>query len=126
MRGVTFRSDIMDMKYVRDESYDIIICSHVFEHVKDDRKALSEFKRILKPNGRVVFLVPIALDFDGIDEEWGCSEAENWIRFGQNDHCRRYGKDALVKRLEEQVIVHQLGIDFFGKDIFYNLHFCYL
>ena len=118
MKGVTFRSDIMDMKYVRDESYDIIICSHVFEHVRDDRKALSEFKRILKPNGRVVFLVPIALDFDGIDEEWGCSEAENWVRFGQNDHCRRYGKSALVQRLEEQMVVRQLGIDFFGKDVF--------
>ncbi len=122
MKGVTFRSDIMDMHMVEDETYDLIICFHVLEHVKDDRKALCELKRILKPNGLVVFLVPVILDVDEIDEEWGLSEEENWRRFGQGDHCRQYGKKGLMNRLKEQgFYINALGKDYFGEEIFEQL-----
>lgn len=118
MNGVTFRSDIQNMAEVADRSYDLIICSHVLEHVQDDRKALSEMKRILKDDGGIVFLVPIDLSVDTIDEEWGCSEAENWRRFGQGDHCRKYNKAGLMERLEEQFYVHSLGKEYFGEEVF--------
>ena len=118
MDDVTFKSDIQNMKEVADGSYDVIICSHVLEHVQDDRQALKELKRVLKDDGQIVFLVPIDLDATEIDEEWGCSEEENWRRFGQGDHCRAYSKQGLVDRLEEQFHVHQLGLDYFGEEIF--------
>lgn len=118
MKGVTFQSDIQDMQMVQDETYDLIICSHVLEHVQDDRKALAEMKRILKPDGKIVFLVPVDLDADSIDEEWGLSEAENWKRFGQGDHCRKYSKKGLLERLEEQFFVHCLGKKYFGQEVF--------
>ncbi len=118
MEGVTFISDIQNMTDVADESYDVVICSHVLEHVQDDRKALSEMKRILKPDGLVVFLVPVNLAEDDIDEEWGLSPEENWRRFGQDDHCRLYGKKGLVERLGEQFTVHCLGKEFFGDEVF--------
>ena len=118
MDGVTFMSDIQNMKDVADKSYDIIICSHVLEHVQDDRRALKELKRVLKDDGQIVFLVPIDLDATEIDEEWGCSEEENWRRFGQGDHCRLYSKQGLVDRLKEQFYVHELGPDYFGKEIY--------
>lgn len=118
MKQVTFQSDVMDMYMVPDETYDVVICSHVLEHVRDDRKALSELKRILKPEGKVIFLVPVDLSADCIDEEWGLSEAENWRRFGQGDHCRCYGKSGLVQRLEEQFYVHSLGKEYFGEEVF--------
>jgi Glycosyltransferases involved in cell wall biogenesis len=118
MDQVSFHSDIMDMHMVSDETYDVIICSHVLEHVRDDEKALSELKRILKPDGKIVFLVPIDLNASGIDEEWGLSEAENWRRFGQGDRCRTYDKSGLMHRLEKQFHVHSLGKDYFGEDIF--------
>ncbi len=122
MDGVTFRSDITDMYMVEDETYDLVICSHVLEHVQDDRKAMRELKRVLKPNGLVVFLVPISLDMVEIDEEWGLPEAENWRRFGQGDHCRRYGKKGLIERLEEQgFFVNALGKDYFGEVVFEQL-----
>lgn len=118
MDQVSFRSDIMDMHMVSDETYDVIICSHVLEHVRDDAKALSEMKRILKPDGKVVFLAPIDLDASGIDEEWGLSEAENWRRFGQGDHCRAYDKSGLMRRLENQFYVHSLDKNYFGEEVF--------
>lgn len=118
MKGVSYQANLMDMNMVHEETYDLIICSHVLEHVRDDRKALSEMKRILKPDGKVVFLVPVDLNTSDIDEEWGLPEAENWRRFGQGDHCRMYGKEGLLQRLEEQFYVYSLNKDYFGEDIF--------
>lgn len=121
MDNVTFTSDIQNMKDVADESYDYIICSHVLEHVQDDRKAMRELCRILKQDGFCLFLVPVALDMKEIDEEWGLSEEENWRRFGQNDHCRTYSKQGLIDRLQaEGFTVHALGKEFFGDELFFE------
>ena len=121
MQGVTFQTDIQDMKEVSDESYNYIICSHVLEHVQDDRKAMRELHRILKPDGMVLFLVPIALNIEHIDEEWGLTEAENWHRFGQGDHCRLYAQKEMVERLQESgFCVRQLGKEFFGEKVFWD------
>ena len=119
MEGVTFIADIQNMNMVPDETYDYIICSHVLEHVKDDMAALRELYRIVKNDGAVLFLVPISLDIQEIDEAWGLLEEENWRRFGQGDHCRRYSKEGLVERLQRAGFnVHELGKEYFGEDIF--------
>lgn len=119
MENVTFRSDIQDLSQIEDDTYDFFICSHVLEHVKDDRKAMRELRRILKPDGVGLFLVPIAMELEEIDEEWGLSEEENWRRFGQNDHCRRYARKGMMDRLEESgFFVHPLGKEFFGEKLF--------
>lgn len=118
MEGVTYQSDIQDLKEMDDESFDLIICSHVLEHVQDDRKAMAAMKRVLKKDGRIVFLVPIDLSIDKIDEEWGCSEEENWRRFGQNDHCRVYSREGLLERLREFFYVHELQKEYFGEEVF--------
>lgn len=119
MDGVTFRTDIQCMSNVADESYDYFICSHVLEHVQSDRKALKELRRILKNDGIGILLVPLDLDATEIDEEWGLSEDENWTRFGQGDHCRKYAKNKLIERMEEAgFFVKQLDKDFFGEEIF--------
>lgn len=119
MEGVTFISDIQNMSNVPEEHYDYIICSHVLEHVQDDIKAMNELYRILKKDGICIFLVPVVLDVDDIDEEWGLTEEENWKRFGQGDHCRRYSKKGLIERLEDVgFCVNCLGKSYFGEDEF--------
>ena len=118
MDDVTFKSDIQNMVMVEDNTYDLIICYHVLEHVQDDEKAMAEMKRILKSDGKLVFLVPINLNQDLIDEEWGLSEEENWRRFGQGDHSRSYGKKGLLERLEKYFHVNQLGEEYFGEEVF--------
>lgn len=121
MEEVDYAMDIQNMKEIANDSYDIIICSHVLEHVEDDRMALLEKKCILKEDGFCVFLVPVDREATSIDEAWGLSEAENWKRFGQGDHCRRYCSDGLMERLTESgFYVHKIGKDFLGDDTFYQ------
>ena len=84
--------DITDIHYP-DESFDVIICNHVLEHVPDDIKAMSEFYRVLKHNGWAVLLVPIA-NLDKTYEDFSITtEAGRLEAFGQGDHVRKYGRD---------------------------------
>lgn len=119
MENVSFQADIQDMHQIKEESYDYFICSHVLEHVEDDQKAMRELYRILKEDGMGLFLVPLDLNVKSTDEEFGLSEAENWRRFGQGDHCRRYAKNDLLERLKEAgFYVHQMGKEYFGEAVF--------
>lgn len=119
MKEVDYKVDIQNMPGIEDEKYDLFICSHVLEHVEDDKKALNELYRILKKDGVGIILVPIDLEQDTIDEEWGLPEEENWRRFGQGDHVRKYSKKGFVERLEEAGFhVSQLGQKYFGKKAF--------
>ncbi len=119
MKNVTFQSDISDMSMIDDNAYDFFICSHVLEYVKDDGKAMRELQRILKPDGIGIFLVPVALDAEEIDEEWGLTGEENWKRFGQDDHCRLYTHDGVIDRLTRAgFFVHPVGKSYFGEKLF--------
>lgn len=84
-----------------DASFDVVLCSHVLEHVPDDAKAFSEIARILRPGGRALLLVPFALDGKGTDEDLTVSDpAEKDRRFGQWDHVRLYDRGDFVARME--------------------------
>ncbi len=94
--------DIMDMNIYPDENFDFVLCSHVLEHVKDDKQAIKEIFRILKRGGAGILMVPIHLDLQEIIEDPELEdESERWRRFGQDDHIRLYSKKGF----------HQLLID---------------
>jgi len=90
--------DITNIQY-EDNSFDAILCSHVLEHVPDDRKAMREFFRVLKPGGWAVLAVPINVD-ETVEDPSITDPAERIRLFGQDDHVRRYGPD-YFDRLEE-------------------------
>ena len=78
-----------------DHSFDVVICSHVLEHV-DDRAALREMHRVLKPGGKLLAMVPIVEGWNITYENNGASQAgekERDLHFGQWDHIRYYGRD---------------------------------
>ena len=78
---------------VADESYDVVICNHVLEHV-DDRAALSELYRVLRPGGRLVCTFPIIEGWDETYEDDAITgDRERVMHFGQYDHRRIYGRD---------------------------------
>jgi len=120
MEDVDDKVDITDMNIYSDNSFDIILCSHVLEHIEDDRKAMSELYRILKPGGFGIVMVPIDLslneDFENPKYQ---TEAERWKYFGQNDHVRLYSKIGFVNKLSQTGFkISQLGVDYFGKEVF--------
>jgi len=93
--------DVTDMACYPDGTFDVVICSHVLEHVPDDVQAMREIRRILRPGGVAVLLVPISNLVDGVVEDPDCvDEDERWRRFGQGDHIRIYSREGFVGRLE--------------------------
>jgi SAM-dependent methyltransferase len=84
-----------------DGSFDRILCSHVLEHVADDRRALVELRRVLRPGGWGIVMAPICLAAPAIDEGPASGEAEAWRRFGQGDHVRLYNRDGFLQRLAD-------------------------
>jgi ubiquinone/menaquinone biosynthesis C-methylase UbiE len=92
------KMDITDIRFP-DRSFDVIYCSHVFEHVPDDRKAMREICRVLTDDGWAILLVPITGERTYEDPSI-VSPSERLKAFGQEDHVRRYGTD-YVDRLRE-------------------------
>jgi SAM-dependent methyltransferase len=80
--------------------FDLVICSHVLEHVKADRQAIAELFRMMKPEGLVIIPVPIDWSSEITEEQEGLSPAERAGRYGEADHVRKYGRDYL-DRLRE-------------------------
>jgi SAM-dependent methyltransferase len=94
------RLDIQDNKQP-DNTYDVVMCNHVLEHVESDVKALKEFYRILKPGGWAILQSPQDWSLDTTYEDPTITDPkEREIHFKQDDHWRIYGKD-YAKRLEE-------------------------
>ena len=83
--------DISDIQYP-DNTFDVVYCSHVLEHVPDDRRALREFWRVLKIGGWAILQVPITSDVT-FEDPTVTSPEERERLFGQHDHVRRYGPD---------------------------------
>ncbi|MBT3069587.1 methyltransferase domain-containing protein [Rhodomicrobium sp. Az07] len=90
------RADIvLDIEKIdlASSSLDTVICSHVLEHV-DDRKALAELFRILRPGGLCILMVPLVEGWDTTFEDPNIKDPKGRaIYFGQDDHVRYYGAD---------------------------------
>lgn len=85
--------DVMDLPFAA-ESFDFSICNHVLEHVEDDRLALGEIHRVLKPNGWVILMCPVDRRRAKTHEDPAVVTPEDRHRvFGQSDHVRLYGRD---------------------------------
>lgn len=93
------KADICALPF-EDETYDLILCNHVLEHISDDRKAMRELYRILKKGGTLIAQVPLeegrlkSFEDDSITDKKKRTEI-----FGQYDHVRLYGMD-YYQRLE--------------------------
>lgn len=77
------RSDIQSIP-AADETFDLIYCSHVLDDVNDDRAAMAELWRVLRPGGRAVIQLPPLETGDTVESDNG--------RFSDGS-LRRYGSD---------------------------------
>ncbi len=97
-RSAMARIDLTELPYV-ENSFDVIYCSHVLEHIPNDRKAVSELRRILKPGGYALIQVFMA-DEKTVEDPSVRDPADRKRLFGQGDHVRRYGTDFAVRLAE--------------------------
>lgn len=92
--------DVQNMP-LPDDSYDVVLCNHVLEHVPDDHKALTELHRVLKPGGMAIMQVPLNPSYEKTIEDPTITDPKERHRlFGQYDHVRMYGQD-YQQRLEK-------------------------
>jgi SAM-dependent methyltransferase len=115
------KADICNLPF-EDNTYDIILCNHVLEHIPDDTKAMKELYRVLKPGGMGVFQIPqdikraITFTDDSITDP-----KERAKIFGQYDHVRIYGLDYFDKlrsmgfRVEEVKYTETISPDLVDK-----------
>lgn len=98
--GVMLQMDITDIQ-LGDDSVDVIICNHVLEHIPDDRRAMAELFRVLRPGGWAILQVPISLTLEKTHEDPSIVTREGREQaFGQASHVRIYGAD-YPQRLSE-------------------------
>ena len=88
------KMDIHEIPF-EDNSFDAVMCNHVMEHVDDDRKAMGEIFRVLKPGGWAIMQVPFfsPVQPDTFENPSITDPREREKAYGQNDHVRLYGWD---------------------------------
>lgn len=86
------RADITDMQFA-DASFDFVLCVHVLEHVPEDRKAISELFRVLRPGGTALIQVPPSKREVTFEDPSITNPRERERMFGQHDHVRICGAD---------------------------------
>lgn len=97
-KNAMVKEDITNISF-NNNSFDVVFCSHVLEHIKDDINAMKEVHRILKPEGFAILQVPIKDKFltkmtAKTFEDFSITEPKERERvFGQSDHVRIYGRD---------------------------------
>lgn len=84
--------DITDIPF-KENTFDCIISNHVMEHIKNEKKAVSEIMRVLKPNGKWIFSFPICTDMKTYEDDAIISKEDKLNKYGQEDHVRLYGYD---------------------------------
>lgn len=108
------RMDIMNIEYP-DESFDVVLCNHVLEHVADDGQAMREIFRVLRSGGWSLLQVPLDPSREHTFEDPSVTDPRERQRvFGQYDHVRIYGRD-YPRRLEQEGF--EVTVDEFAKDL---------
>jgi len=106
--NVCVKMDLVSIPF-ETESFDAVICIHVLEHVNDDRQAIREMHRVLKPGGWAFISVPIRLDEKTFEDPAIRDPVERRRAFGEEQHVRYYGYD-LTERLEQSGFQVQLDL----------------
>jgi len=115
----SIKGDICNMPFM-DNSFDFLLCNHVLEHIKDDKKAMSEIYRVLNINGTAILQVPLNQNSKNTLEDNSITNKKERIeKFGQYDHVRLYGMDYFerLKKVGFEVEQIKYSSNFNKKDI---------
>ena len=99
MPGAMVQMDLTDIQ-MPDDTFDVVVASHVLEHIPDDRKAIREVLRVLKPGGWAVMQVPVTAD-ETFEDLSIVDPKERERVYGHHEHVRRCGEDYYDRMAEE-------------------------
>ncbi len=112
----THNIDLCSLPYP-DDVFDLSICSHVLEHIEDDKKAIAELYRVMKPGGSAIILMPIEPDLSRTIEDPTIRSLKMRKKiFGQEDHVRRCGTDYWQRLYQVGFVRREEGYSFQGTD----------
>lgn len=104
-----------------DNSFDVVLCSHVLEHIPDDAQAMKELYRVLKPGGWGIVQVPLDPNREKTYEDFSITSPEEREKaFGQYDHVRVYGNDYGDRLSKAGFEVHRMA---YAKESFTQTEF---
>ncbi|MBC8196780.1 MAG: class I SAM-dependent methyltransferase [Candidatus Marinimicrobia bacterium] len=109
LTDVDIQLDIENINY-SSESFDLILCNHVLEHVSNDNMALCELQRILKPSGIAIITVP---------GNWNREETIEYNQPDSNGHQREYGLNFLS--ILNEIFSRIESIDLFKYNQYHHL-----
>jgi SAM-dependent methyltransferase len=99
------KMDIHEIPFDQN-TFDVVLCNHVLEHVRDDIKAMNEIQRVLKPGGFAILQIPFFHPVPDVtfEDHAITDKREREKIFGQDDHVRKYGKD-YPKRIQQAGLI---------------------
>ena len=99
--GMVQKQDATHFSFA-DNRFDWVLANHILEHIPDDKKAMSEIYRVLKPGGSAILQVPYTEQLKETIEIPGINDpAKQSFLFGQKDHVRIYVLSEYVYRLRQ-------------------------
>lgn len=91
--GADIKVDMVNLPF-KEGAFDVIICSHVLEHIQNDLAATKELYRVLAPGGWSILQVPLDKKLEKTFEDPAITTEEDRLRvYGHIDHKRNYGRD---------------------------------
>jgi SAM-dependent methyltransferase len=83
---------------ISNQAFDLIVCNHILEHIKEDGLALEELNRILREDGKL--FLTVSTNRKQLTGEYRSSAASSFSDTSQDGHYREYGLD-LADKLED-------------------------
>ncbi|TGD83038.1 methyltransferase domain-containing protein [Hymenobacter wooponensis] len=106
---------------IPDNTFDVIICNHVFAYIEDDKTAMHNVYKMLKPGGWGILQVALDPTKAVTHEDLTITDPKERERiFGLNDHVRLYGLDYADKLKEAgfDVLIDDYTAEFSDEEIF--------
>lgn len=121
---VDVKIDVTQIPF-RDNLFDVVLCSHVLEHVPQDMLAMQELFRILKPGGWAFLAVPIKINATTFEDSSITSPEERRRYFGQENHVRYYGYDYQTRLAKVGFTVQEITVGELFKELSAEQRFAY-
>lgn len=100
------KMDVHDIPFP-ENSFDVVFCNHVLEHVNDDIRSCAEFNRVLRPDGWGILQSPVYSIEKTLEDNTITDPAERERMFGQRDHVRKFGKDYAERLRKSGLLIEE-------------------